>query len=141
MWLHFCTLEGTHPHLAAGAVDSVASPAPQPRPAFVEEVEVRKEAVVVVEEKKGAAKAEAGSGASESMRTLTEDGAKGEDVRAMQVGIVAGLLFYVGFVLHDVCGSRWMRGAKLTHLCLLAMLYDARFLCTNCRVSNQICSL
>jgi len=83
MWLHFCTLEGTHPHLAAGAVDSVASPAPQPRPAFVEEVEVevevevRKEAVVVFEEKKGAAKAEAWSGAGKSMRTL-RTGAKGE---------------------------------------------------------------
>ena len=88
MWLHFCTLEGTHPHLAAGAVDSVASPAPQPRPAFVEEVEVRKEAVVVFEEKKGAAKAEAWSGAGKSMRTL-RTGAKGEDVRAMQVSIVA----------------------------------------------------
>ena len=95
------------------------------------EVEVRKEAVVVVEEKKGAAKAEAGSGAGESMRTLTEDGAKGEDVRAMQVSIITGLSFWVGFVLHDVCGSRWMRGAELTHLCLLVpMLYAARFLCT-----------
>ena len=41
----------------------------------------------------------------------------------MQVGVVAGLLFYVGFVLHDVCGSRWMHGAELTHLCLLAMFY------------------
>ena len=90
MWLYFCTLEGTHPHLAAGAVDSVASPAPQPRPAFAEEVEVevRKEAVVVFEEKKGAAKAEAWSGAGKSMRTL-RTGAKGEDVRAMQVSIVA----------------------------------------------------
>jgi len=71
---------------------------------------------VVVEEKKAAPKAEAGSGAGagKSRRTLRA-GAEGEDVRAMQVCVVAGLSFWLGFVLHDVCGARWVRGAELTH--------------------------
>ena len=87
------------------------------------EVEVRKEAVVVIEEKKGAAKAEAGSGAGKSMRTLTEDGGQGRG-RACDAGEHRrGLSFWVGFVLHDVCGSRWMHGAELTYLCLRAMFY------------------
>ena len=108
--LRLRALEGiTHPHLAAGAVDAVASPSPpaavpalQPRPALVVEVEVevRKE-VVVVEEKKAEAKAEvrSGAGAGKSRRTLRA-GAEGEDVRAMQVCVVAGLSFWLGFVLH-----------------------------------------
>jgi len=113
--LRLRALEGTHPadHLAVVSVDAVvASPAPQPRPALVEEVEVRKE-VVVVEEKKVAvaAKAEAGSGAgdsSKSRRTLRA-GAEGEDVRAMQVSVVVGLSFWLGFVLHAVRVSGWVR--------------------------------
>lgn len=123
--LRLRALEGTHPadHLAV-AVDAVASPAPpaavpaqQPRPVLVVEAaveveaEVRKE-VVVVEEKKAAvaAKAEAGSGAGagKSRRTLRA-GAEGEDVRAMQVSVVAGLSFWLGFVLHAVRVSGWVR--------------------------------
>ena len=119
--LRLRALEGTHPadHLAV-AVDAVASPAPpaavpapQPRPVLVEEaaVEVRKE-VVVVEEKKVAvaAKAEAGSGAGagKSRRTLRA-GAEGEDVRAMQVSVFTGLSFWLGFVLHAVRVSGWVR--------------------------------
>ena len=73
---------------------------------------MRKE-VVVVEEKKVAvaAKAEAGSGAgdsSKSRRTLRA-GAEGEDVRAMQVSVVVGLSFWLGFVLHAVRVSGWVR--------------------------------
>jgi hypothetical protein len=106
--LRLRALEGTHhPHLA-DAVDAVASPAPpaavpapQPRAALVEEVEVEvKKEVVLVEEKKTAvaAKAEpAGTGAGKSRRTLRA-GAEGEDVRAMQVSVVAGLSFWLGFV-------------------------------------------
>jgi hypothetical protein len=122
--LRLRALEGiTHPHLAAGAVDAVASPsppaavpAPQPRPALVVEVEVevRKE-VVVVEEKKAEAKAEvrSGAGAGKSRRTLRA-GAEGEDVRAMQVSVVAGLSFWLGFVLHCMTcvgsDARWDGG-------------------------------
>jgi len=122
--LRLRALEGTRPadHLAV-AVDAVASPAPpaavpapQPRPALVEEaaveveVEVRKEVVVVEERKVAAAKAEAGSGAGagKSRRTLRA-GAEGEDVRAMQVSVVAGLSFWLGFVLHAVRVSGWVR--------------------------------
>ncbi|XP_062184342.1 protein disulfide isomerase pTAC5, chloroplastic-like [Phragmites australis] len=96
--LRLRALEGP-PHLAA-AVDAVASPAPpaavpapQPRPALVEEVEVRKE-VVVVEEKK-APKAEAGSGASSKRRRTLRTGAEGEDVRALQEALQQ-LGFYSG---------------------------------------------
>jgi len=150
--LRLRALEGTHPDLAAGAVvDAVASPAPpaavpapQPRPALVEEVEVevRKE-VVVVEEKKAAPKAEAGSGAGagKSRRTLRA-GAEGEDVRAMQVCVVAGLSFWLGFVLHCMTcvGSvgRWVRGAELKHPRPSLYEFAARFSCTICSACNQI---
>ncbi|KAL6651036.1 hypothetical protein ACP70R_009961 [Stipagrostis hirtigluma subsp. patula] len=97
--LRLRALEGSPPHLAA--FDAVASPAPtpqaavpapQPRPALVEDVEVRKE-VVVVEEKK-VSKAEAGSAGGKSRRTLRA-GAEGEDVRALQEALLK-LGFYSG---------------------------------------------
>ncbi|CAN6240135.1 unnamed protein product [Urochloa humidicola] len=100
--LRLRVLEGASPHLAADAVDAVASPAPpaavpapQPRAVLVEEVEVevRKE-VVVVEEKKKAAGSGAGDGKGKSRRTLRA-GAEGEDVRAMQEALLK-LGFYSG---------------------------------------------
>ncbi|XP_062226158.1 protein disulfide isomerase pTAC5, chloroplastic-like isoform X2 [Phragmites australis] len=95
--LRLRALEGPPSHLAA--VDAVASPAPpaavpapQPRSALVEEVEVRKE-VVMVEEKK--AKTEAGSGTGSKSRRTLRAGAEGEDVRAMQEALQK-LGFYSG---------------------------------------------
>ncbi|CAN6228845.1 unnamed protein product [Urochloa humidicola] len=97
--LRLRVLEGS-PHLAADAVDAVASPAtpaavpaPQPRAVLVEEVEVRKE-VVVVEEKKKVAGSGAGAGVGKSRRML-RTGAEGEDVRAMQEALLK-LGFYSG---------------------------------------------
>uniref|UniRef100_A0A0A9DF37 Peptidoglycan binding-like domain-containing protein n=1 Tax=Arundo donax TaxID=35708 RepID=A0A0A9DF37_ARUDO len=93
--LRLRALEGS-PHLEVDAVASpappAAVPAPQPRPALVEEVEVRKE-VVVVEEKKAPNKAGSGAG-SKSRRTLRA-GAEGEDVRATQEALQK-LGFYSG---------------------------------------------
>lgn len=109
--LRLRALEGSSPpHELITAVDAVATPAPpaaipapQPRPALVEEVEVRKE--VVVEKMKATAapkadKTAAGSGGKKSRLRTLRAGAEGEDVRAMQVSVVGGLSFRLGFVTH-----------------------------------------
>jgi protein disulfide-isomerase len=102
--LRLRVLEGSPPphHYQFAEVDAWASPAvpaPQPRPALVEEVEVRKEKVVV-EEKKAASLPKADEGGKTSRRRTLRAGAEGDDVRAMQVSVVAGLSFWLGF---DVC--------------------------------------
>lgn len=73
------------------------APVPPPKPAAP--VEVRKE--VVVEEKP---KAKAGSSGSGKRRALRV-GSEGEEVRAMQVSVVAHLSFWLGFAMHDLCLS------------------------------------
>jgi protein disulfide-isomerase len=119
--LRLCALEGPPPHDRHFAeVEAVASPAPhaavpalQPRPVLVGEVEVTKEVVAVEEKTKAASpKAdESGAGGMTNRRRTLRTGSEGEDVRAMQVSIVAGLSFWLGlgFVAHDVCLSRVVR--------------------------------
>jgi protein disulfide-isomerase len=60
---------------------------------------VRKE-VVVVGEKKAASPPKADEGGRNSRRRTLRAGAEGDDVRAMQVSVVAGLSFWLVF---DVC--------------------------------------
>jgi protein disulfide-isomerase len=115
--LRLRALEGPPPHdrhfAQVEAAPSAAVPAPQPRPVLVGEVEVTKEVVAVEEKTKAASpKAdESGAGGMTNRRRTLRTGSEGEDVRAMQVSIVAGLSFWLGlgFVAHDVCLSRVVR--------------------------------
>ncbi|KAL6903688.1 hypothetical protein ACP4OV_004501 [Aristida adscensionis] len=95
--LRLRALEGTIDAVASPAAPA-AVPASQPRPALVEEVEVRKE-VVVVEGKTAPPppppKASSASSAGGKGRRMLRAGAEGEDVRALQEALLK-LGFYSG---------------------------------------------